>query len=103
LEPLGGDLWALVEARGGRLVAVTPVATRPSHLRSRAAFCLRFDDGRVLKGRRAASEACAARVERWSGLLDSRHFPRLLARRGAALLSDWVDGVPGTAVDDAVA
>ena len=79
------------------------MTTLPSPLRSRTAFRLRLADGRELKGRRAASEACAARVERWSALLDPRHFPRLLARQGVALLSEWVEGTPGADAGDASA
>ena len=102
-QPLGEDLSALVEAQGGRLVEVSSVTTLPSATLSRAAFRLGFADGRVLKGRLAATDASAARVQRWSGLLDPRHFPRLLARRGAALLSEWVDGTPGAEAPDMVA
>ncbi len=91
---LGPDLWALVEAHGGRLLRATSVGTLASPLRIRAAFRLELADGRVLKGRRVDDEACAARVERLWPLLDPRHFPRLLGRRGVALLSEWVDGVP---------
>ena len=100
-ERLGEDLWALVLAHGGRLVAATPVGTLSLPRRSRAAFRLAFADGHELKGRRVTSDDCAARVERWSSHLDPRHFPRLLARRGAALLSEWVEGTPGAAVADA--
>ncbi|HZS34797.1 MAG TPA: glycosyltransferase [Methylomirabilota bacterium] len=91
---LGPDLWALVQAQGGRLIRATPVGTLASPLRTRAAFRLELADGRVLKGRRVDDEASAARVERLWPLLDPRHFPRLLGRRGVALLSEWVDGVP---------
>jgi phosphatidylinositol alpha-1,6-mannosyltransferase len=98
-ELLGPDLWALVEAQGGRLVAATPIGTLPSPLRARAAFRLRLDDGRVMKGRRLDAVSSAARLERLSGLLDPRHFPRVLGRRGAALLSEWAEGEPGAGED----
>jgi hypothetical protein len=96
-DRLEADLWALVEAQGGRLVAATPIGTLASHGPGRAAFRLRFDDGRVLKGRRVDHESTAARVSRLSPLLDPRHFPRVLAHRGVALLSEWAEGVPGAA------
>lgn len=99
-ERLGVDLWALVEAQGGRLVEATPIGTLPSRLRARAAFRLRFADGRVMKGRRVNDESCGARVDRLSPLLEPRHFPRLLARQGAALLSEWVEGAPVVATGD---
>ncbi len=100
-ERLGADLWALVEAQGGQLVAAAPIGTLRSRLRPRAAFRLRLADGRVLKGRRVNDEASAVRVERLSRLLEPRHFPRLLARRGAALLSEWADGMPVPSTDNA--
>lgn len=96
---LGAGLWALVEAQGGRLVAATSIGTPLPRPGDRAAFRLEFADGRVMKGRRASDGSCAARVERFSRFLDPRHFPRLLARRGAALLSEWADGVPVVATE----
>jgi hypothetical protein len=92
LAALGPDLWALIRTQPSPLVAARPIGTVPSPRRQRLAFRLRFADGRVLKGRRFDSEGQAARIERLSGYLDPRHFPRLVARRGAAILTEWVHG-----------
>jgi hypothetical protein len=89
---LGPDLWALVQTQGSRLVSVTAVGTLRSARRQRAAFRLRFADGRVLKGRRFDSERQAEHAERLSAYLDPSCFPRLLARRGCAVLTEWVQG-----------
>jgi glycosyltransferase involved in cell wall biosynthesis len=102
-EMLGPDLRNLVEAQEGRLVTATSIGTLPSRLLERAAFRLVFDDGRILKGRKLADESSATRVERLSSRLDARYFPRIVGRRGAALLSEWAEGVPGVAAEDSLA
>lgn len=91
---LGPDLCALIEDTGTPLVAAVPVTTIPSVDAFRGSFRLAFSDGTVLKGRRVNSLADADRIEALSTLLDARHFPRILARRGRALLERWVPGEP---------
>ncbi len=89
---LGEDLWELAKTFDGSLSSVIPLTTLPSKHGARGSFRLEFDDGTILKGRRFQSEADAERVELLSALLDHRVFPRVLKRRGAGLLIEWVDG-----------
>jgi aminoglycoside phosphotransferase len=98
-DQLGEDLWTLVEVLDAPLVSVTCVSSLPSLLSQRGAFRLGLADGRILKGRRVESTTVAERIEDLSRLLDHRHFPRVLARRGCALLMEWVEGRPIAASD----
>lgn len=91
---LGDDLSSLVRAVDAPLAETTPVygGTYPGYQPN--AFRLRFADGRVLKGRRFDTQAQAETVEYVSRCLDYRGLPRVVARRGTALLMEWVDGQP---------
>ena len=91
-DGMGRDLWALVESRGIRLQDATQLSGTPGA--SRATFRLEFADGRILKGRRCQTSGQAAQIERLGRLLDPRYFPRVLARQGPALLTEWVAGRP---------
>jgi aminoglycoside phosphotransferase (APT) family kinase protein len=91
---LGDDLWDLIGGVGGRLVEAVPLTTLPSSLSRRAAFRLRFSDGRLLKGCRFDSADEARRVAVLLPLLDRRYFPGLLATRGAGALLEWAEGEP---------
>jgi Ser/Thr protein kinase RdoA (MazF antagonist) len=92
-EILGTDLEALVATVGVRLVAAAPITGLPSATLGRATFRLEFGDGRVLKGRRFDTPADAERVELLTRALGLPSLPRVWARRGAALLEDWIPGV----------
>jgi aminoglycoside phosphotransferase len=98
-DQLGEDLWTLVEAIDAPLVNVTCVSSLPSLVSQRGAFRIGLADGRVLKGRRVESTTDAERIEELSRLLDHRNFPRVLARRGCALLTEWIEGRPLAASD----
>jgi hypothetical protein len=91
---LGHDLWELVCSGGAELLDVAPVTTLGSERLPRASFRLTCADGRTLKGRRVESAAVAARVADLLPLVDPRHFPRVVGRRGAALLLEWIEGHP---------
>lgn len=89
---LGPDLSALVEDVGVPLVAAALVTTIASARVDRACFRLTFADGTVLKGRRVETVAGAERLAALTALLDARHFPRVIARRGRAILTPWIPG-----------
>src|SRR5262249_48170615 len=91
---LGPDLWKLVSRFNSSLVEVRPLTTLSSPHSDRASFRLRFDSGQTLKGRRFESEAEAELAETISRVLDPSHFPRVLSRRHAAMLIQWVEGEP---------
>lgn len=93
-EVLGADLAALVTTVGARLVRTTLITGLPSATLRRATFRLEFADGRVLKGRWFDTPADAERVEILTRALGLRSLPRVWARQGAALLEDWIGGVP---------
>ena len=94
---LGSELAGLVDALGSPLAAARIVTRLPSPAHTHASFQLVLADGRVLKGRRVETRAKAQAIERWRPLLDPRHFPPVLARRGRALLETWVPGRPFSA------
>jgi Ser/Thr protein kinase RdoA (MazF antagonist) len=48
----------------------------------------------VLKGIRCERPTGPGRIEALLTLLPAKHFPKLVALRGAALLTDWIPGVP---------
>jgi hypothetical protein len=95
---LGRDLWKLVSRFDSSLVEVTPLTTLPSPHSDRASFRLRFDSGQIMKARRFESAAEAEVAETISRVIDPSHFPRVLFRRRAAMLIQWVEGQPLTAV-----
>ena len=93
---LGNDLWALVETLGSPLVSVSAVTTLSPLCAGSASFRLQLGDGRIMKGRRLKTGETAQKIEYLSQFLDTRLFPRVLARCGEALLTEWIDGQPLT-------
>lgn len=101
LAELGDDLAALVAEAGVALCEVTPLSVRGKRGVA-SVFRLRFADGRVCKGSRIGNAGQVARVASLVAALGDG-APRLLACRGKALLSEWVDGATLAAADyDAV-
>ena len=94
---LGGALWSLVCSVGVRLDAALPVSGGTYSGYQPNAFRLQFADGRTLKGRRVDTSRQAEEVEYVSRCLGYRGLPRVLARRGRALLTEWIEGQPLTA------
>jgi hypothetical protein len=90
---LGADLAWLVRARGIPLVEVTEITGLPSPVQTRAAFRLEFADGAKLKGRRMKSAERAEIVHRLQDIA-GKGFPRILGRRGVALLIEWIEARP---------
>lgn len=88
---LGTDLLALIRARGILLTKLTAITALPSPVRKRGAFALEFADGTKLKGRRLESAERADAVVRVRDAI-GEGFARILARRGDALLLEWVEG-----------
>ena len=72
-----------------------------TRLRSRSGSCyrVRLANDRVVKGRQLASSRRAKTVHELAGYLPDVGVPRVLARQGRALLSQWVDGEPISSVD----
>ncbi|MCK6461226.1 MAG: aminoglycoside phosphotransferase family protein [Planctomycetes bacterium] len=93
---LGKELDALVQGLRAPLVRAEAVSRHGAIRETRETFRLDLADGTVLKGRRLRTAALAARVEAFAERLDPSRFTRILARRGAALLEEWV---PGEALD----
>ena len=91
-EQLGKDLGELVSEVGAPLLAVKHLTRLPSEAGNRACFLLRFEGDFSLKGRRFTTDAEAQRVCRLLELMDQRHFPRVVAHRGSALLTEWRTG-----------
>jgi len=90
--PRSDDLDTLLRARPSPVVACDPIGTQAAARPRRRTFRVRCADGTLWKARRLGSPAAAARVEAIVGRLDPARFPRVVARRGAALLEEWVAG-----------
>lgn len=90
---LGPDLAALVADVGVPLAAASRITGLPSRLLTRATFRLDFGDGRRLKGRRLDTPDDAERVATLAACVDAPAVTRVVSRRGAALLEEWVSGV----------
>ncbi len=93
---LDRELSELVADVGIPLVGATLLTRWWSPLHPRAAWQLQFADGHALKGMRFNSPAVADGVDHLLGLLGDRHFPRIIARRGPAMLLQWIEGAPVT-------
>jgi Ser/Thr protein kinase RdoA (MazF antagonist) len=91
---LGPDIETLARGRGVALAESEAISTHGAARPARETFRLRFADGTTLKGRRLASADVARRVEAIVARLDPRRFTRVVARHGAALLEEWIDGEP---------
>jgi Ser/Thr protein kinase RdoA (MazF antagonist) len=89
---LGADLWALVARLDAPLVAARILTRLPSPVMAHASFQLRFANGRTVKGRRVETPDQAHRIAELLPRLGVRHFPRLLACHGHALLEAWIPG-----------
>src|SRR5262249_41808842 len=96
---LGADLWRLACSVGTVAAAMPLLGDNYFGYRPKA-FRLRFADGLVLKGRCVETPQQAETVETLSRFLGHVGLPRVLARHGRALLTEWKDGRPLTANDD---
>ncbi len=91
---LGPDLWALARRLGAPVRDARALTALPSPVLHHASFRLRLVDGRTFKARRVETAAQATQIAALVPCLDRRHFPRVLARRGRALLEEWRAGLP---------
>jgi len=87
---LSEDLAALAHQAGSTLIAAVPLSRRGAAQRA-TAFQLRFADGTAWKGTELASPDQAASVAALAAALPAG-VPRVIDRRGAALVSEWVEG-----------
>ncbi|MGH7789502.1 MAG: phosphotransferase family protein [Candidatus Binatia bacterium] len=88
---LSPDLAALVRQAGSALVAAVPLSRRGAKPRA-TAFQLRFADGTLWKGTELDNPDQAAAVAGLASDLPAG-APRVISQRGAALVSEWVEGV----------
>ncbi|HJU23922.1 MAG TPA: aminoglycoside phosphotransferase family protein [Casimicrobiaceae bacterium] len=89
----GPSLEHLIRAQPAALRDAATISPLVSSESRRAAFRLRFRDGRTLKGRRLETAQQAETVWRLSQLhLRSEPVARVVARRSEALLEEWVLG-----------
>lgn len=90
-DQLGDDLAALVRHIGPALVDAEPLTGVGYPGYEPSAFRLRFADGRILKGQHCASAQRAALVQEIAQHAH-RILPAVVARSGAVLLTEWIDG-----------
>lgn len=96
---LGADLRSLLDEVEGRLLEVEPISGLDAPKHRAAAFCLRFEGDRRMKGRRLRDADTAERVHAILQAVPHPIFPRVIARKGCALLMEWIEG---RALDGAV-
>lgn len=92
----GSDVVALVGGLGSPIAEIPRMTAMPPDGSGRVSFVVHLEDGRRLKGRRVASAAEAERLEALSRALDHLTVPRVISRRGRALMLEWIDGRPLT-------
>lgn len=92
-ERLGEDLEALVREHKPPVLSVSRISTLWSPTWDRAAFRLKLANGASCKGRRFESSEAADRVAALGRHLPDGSFARVLAQRGVAQISEWVEGV----------
>jgi len=96
----GPSLEDLIRAQSAALREATAISPLTSSQSPRAAFRLRFRDGRTLKGRRLETAQQAETVWRLSQLhLRSAPIARVVAQRSEALLEEWLVGRAIAAAD----
>lgn len=78
--------------RPAPLVRCARISRHGATRETRDTFRLDFADGVTLKGRVLGSPAAATRVESVVRRLDPQRFPRVVARRGAAVVEEWIPG-----------
>lgn len=94
---LGPDLTELLSSREHHVADVESLTTLRSDRMDRGAFRLVLRDGQQMKGRIVRTTREAERIQALATLLDPKHFPKVLARHGRALLIAWAQGTPATA------
>jgi glycosyltransferase involved in cell wall biosynthesis len=92
LHGAGEDLAQLVAELGSPVVAAESLTAQPAATSRRGSWKLRLEDGRILKGRQLESASRGSTLERLSSLLAGLPFANVLARRGDAVLEEWVPG-----------
>ena len=92
LHGAGEDLGQLLAELGSPVAAAESLTAQPAATSRRASWKLRLEDGRILKGRQVESASRGSMLERLSGLLADLPFAAVLARRGEAVLEEWVSG-----------
>jgi thiamine kinase-like enzyme len=78
------------------VVACTRISEFSPSRTARHAYRVTLSDGCIVKARRTLSEMRAQAVCDALSALDDDRFARVLARRGAVLIEEWVDGKPLT-------
>lgn len=96
---LSEELRQLVQAVGVPLVEVTPLHGSGYAGYQHTSFRLRLADGRLLKGRQCGNWQRAAAIEYVFRHVHHPNLPKLLARTGRAVLTEWVEGRPMAAGD----
>src|SRR5262245_27745962 len=90
---LGSDLLAAVQALELSLVAVSALAGEGYPGYRPHAYRLETADGRVLKGRVLSSAVQAEHADYVAGALPAGVVPAALMRCGAALITEWAEGL----------
>jgi hypothetical protein len=90
---LGSELSGVVQTLGLSLIAAAPLAGDGYPGYQPSAFRLETADGRTLKGRVFATVAGAEEAEYVAVSLPAGIVPPILLRAGAAMVTEWADGV----------
>ncbi len=102
MDRLDPDIVAAFDALGVRPTSVSAITTLPSTAANRASFRVTLADGGSAKAVLVESADRAGAIAQILDLLRHRHFARVLARHGRALVTEWIDGTPLVAASHAV-
>lgn len=87
-----GELIGMIEREMNSGVVSCRLVTSLRGPSLRRAYCVDLRDGRRIKVRQLWKTQRAGEIEQYLGLMQRRNFPAVLARSGAILLLEWIDG-----------
>ena len=88
----GPDLCSLVTQLSSPVLDVQTLTSQPSADSVRGSWMLRLADGRLVKGRRLENAERSDRLAMLTDLVEESRLATVTARRGDALLENWVVG-----------
>jgi UDP-2,3-diacylglucosamine hydrolase len=86
------DVIAALGDLGSRPIEVVSITSLPSPANDRGNYCVRLENGSLVKALLLPSSSRAREIASILGLLRHRHLTRLLAHHRRGLVTEWVDG-----------
>ena len=95
----GGDVAAIIATTGSVPATVLRLGTPPFVTGTRGSWRVELADGRTVKVRSVASAERAAVLSQVARLTGGLPLAATLARRGAAMLEEWIEGPALDSID----